>query len=399
MTLAKLEKPLADNLYSFAASRTERLPHQFKAVLKLLANPYGRLLIADEVGLGKTIEAGIILTELNARGPLDHVLVVCPSALTGKWRQEMRDRFLLDFEVVNSQGFRDFVSTDAAGPSPEPRRVIASLELMRRAENLEALGTAAPAIDVVVVDEAHHLRNVGTASNELGEVLTGLAETVVFLTATPLNLGRDDFFQLMRLLVPEEFPQLDVFTALIEPNAHINLALRRLRATWPPQFAEALDALRKVEEMAFGGRFIRSGRYIGTRLILERGARGEVVEREDVVRCQRNLIELNTLSHVFTRTRKREVQEFFPTRRSATVGVTFTADETAFYDAVTDWALETYADRAAHLVAATFQRLAASCLPRAWPPVDRRRSFRSSIHRRRRGRRTRRRRSRRGRHA
>jgi hypothetical protein len=96
MTLAKLEKPLADNLYSFAASRTERLPHQFKAVLKLLANPYGRLLIADEVGLGKTIEAGIILTELNARGPLDHILVACPSALTQKWQREMRDRFLLE---------------------------------------------------------------------------------------------------------------------------------------------------------------------------------------------------------------------------------------------------------------------------------------------------------------
>jgi len=138
MTLAKLEKPLADNLYSFAASRTERLPHQFKAVLKLLTNPYGRLLIADEVGLGKTIEAGIILAELNARGPLDHVLVACPSPLMQKWRREMRDRFLFDFEVLDGAGFRDFVSADLDGPSPEPRRVIASLELMRRAENLRS---------------------------------------------------------------------------------------------------------------------------------------------------------------------------------------------------------------------------------------------------------------------
>jgi superfamily II DNA or RNA helicase len=363
ITLSKLEKPLADNLYSFAASRTERLPHQFKAVLKLLANPYGRLLIADEVGLGKTIEAGIILTELNARSPLDHVLVGCPSPLTEKWKREMRDRFLLDFEVLDGAGFRDFVAADVDGPSPEPRRVIASLELMRRAENLELLGTAAPSLDVVIVDEAHHMRNLGTATNALGEVLTSLAETVVFLTATPLNLGRDDFFQLMRLLVPEEFPQFDTFTALIEPNAHINLALRHLRGTWPPDFAEALDALTDVEATSFGGRFLRSGRYLGTRTILERGARGMTVDREDVVRCQRNLIELNTLSHVFTRTRKREVQELFPTRRSATVGVTFTAAERAFYDAVTDWALETYAERAAHLVAATFQRLAASCLP------------------------------------
>ncbi|MEN3284721.1 MAG: hypothetical protein V7607_5861 [Solirubrobacteraceae bacterium] len=363
MTLAKLEKPLADNLYSFAASRTERLPHQFKAVLKLLANPYGRLLIADEVGLGKTIEAGIILTELNARGPLDHILVACPSPLTQKWRSEMRDRFLIDFEVLDGPSFRDFVSSDADGPSPEPRRVIASLELMRRAENLEALGTAAPSIDVVIVDEAHHMRNLGTATNQLGEVLTGLGETVLFLTATPLNLGRDDFFQLMRLLVPEEFPQFDTFTALIEPNAHLNLALRQLRATFPPRFADALEALTKVENTAFGGRFLRSGRYLGARLILERGSQGEDVDRDDVVRCQRNLVELNTLSHVFTRTRKREVQELFPTRRSATDMVTFTESERAFYDAVTEWALETYAERAAHLVAATFQRLAASCLP------------------------------------
>ena len=162
LTLAKLERPLADNLYSFAASRTERLPHQFKAVLKLLANPYGRLLVADEVGLGKTIEAGIILTELAARGPLDHVLVACPSALTTKWRREMRERFLIDFHRRRLPSCREFTTADAHGPSPEPRRIIASLELLRRADNLELLGTGAPALDVVVVDEAHHLRNVGT---------------------------------------------------------------------------------------------------------------------------------------------------------------------------------------------------------------------------------------------
>ncbi|WP_156027720.1 helicase-related protein [Candidatus Solirubrobacter pratensis] len=363
MTLAKLDKPLADNLYSFAASRTERLPHQFKAVLKLLANPYGRLLIADEVGLGKTIEAGIILTELNARGALDHVLVACPSPLTQKWRSEMRDRFLFDFEVLDGQGFREFVTTDLDAPSPEPRRVIASLELMRRAENLEALGTAAPSLDVVIVDEAHHMRNVGTATNDLGEVLAGLAETVVFLTATPLNLGRQDFFNLMNLLVPEEFPQAETFSALIEPNEHINLALRHLRGTWPPRFDDALAALRRVERTALAARFTRSARYVGTRETLMRGAAGQAVGREQVVRCQRDLIELNTLSHVFTRTRKREVQDLFPTRRSRTVSVAFTDEESAFYDAVTDWALATYAERAAHLVAATFQRLAASCLP------------------------------------
>lgn len=363
MSLTKLEAPLTDNLYSFAASRTERLPHQFKAVLKLLANPYGRLLIADEVGLGKTIEAGIILTELAARGPLDHVLVACPSPLTEKWRLEMRDRFLLDFTVVDGDGFRAFVAADSGGPTPEPQRIIASLQLMRRAENLEALGTHAPKLDVVIVDEAHHMRNAGTATNELGEVLTTLAETAIFLTATPLNLGRGDFFELMRLLVPQEFPEQDTFASMIEPNRHLNLALRHLRSRWPPPFSAALDELRNVETTTVGARFARNSRYRTTRATLERGVRGEQVDREEVMSCQRDLIELNTLSHVFTRTRKREVQELFPTRRSHTVGVIFTPAEHAFYDAVTDWALATYDDRVAHLVATTFQRLAASCLP------------------------------------
>src|SRR5947207_1426451 len=108
ITLAKLVTPLASNVYSYLASRTDLLEYQFKPVLKLLESPYSRMLIADEVGLGKTIEAGIILTELGARGSLDHVLVACPSPLTMKWKREMRERFLIDFDILDGEGFREF---------------------------------------------------------------------------------------------------------------------------------------------------------------------------------------------------------------------------------------------------------------------------------------------------
>lgn len=195
-------------------------------------------------------------------------------------------------------------------------------------------------------------------------MLSNLGETVLFLTATPLNLGRDDFFQLMHLLVPEEFSDYRTFGQLIEPIQHVNSALRHLRASWPPDFEQALEVLLGVERTSLRSRFLRSPTYLRVRDALEAAsADGKGVNREEVVGWQRDLLEFNTLSHVFTRTRKREVQEQFPTRRSATVSVTFTPEEAAFYDAVTRWALETYEDRAAHLVAATFQRLAASCLP------------------------------------
>src|SRR3954469_9626753 len=100
MTLAKLVTPLASNVYSYLASRPEKLEYQFKPVLKLLDSPYSRILIADEVGLGKTIEAGIILTELHARQPLAKTLVACPSSLTQKWYRELRERFEWEFDLL-----------------------------------------------------------------------------------------------------------------------------------------------------------------------------------------------------------------------------------------------------------------------------------------------------------
>lgn len=365
LTLAKLRTPLADNLYSFVASRTERLPYQFKPILKLLQSPYSRMLIADEVGLGKTIEAGIVLMELQARATLDHILVVCPSALTQKWKRELAERFQLDFEILDGATFRDRAREIALQPL-ESVRAIGSIELLRRGENLDALDEHRPRFDVVIADEAHHFRNSGTSQNMLGELLASLAETVVFLTATPLNLGRQDFFELMRLLVPEEFSDFETFNAVIEPNQYVNAALRTLRASWPPAFATALEQLREVESTSQGHRFATSTRYRSLVSGLELARDGSEFTREHSVRAQRDLLELNTLSHVFTRTKKREVQRYFPTRRAVPVLVSLTAAERDFYEGVSGWAAEKYDEQSfgGHgFVTTMFQRQSASCLP------------------------------------
>ncbi len=90
LTASRLEHPLTNQLLSYRASRTKMFPHQFIPVRKLVQSPGQRLLIADEVGTGKTIEAGLIWAELEARaaGGLSNVLVVCPKALVEKWKQE-----------------------------------------------------------------------------------------------------------------------------------------------------------------------------------------------------------------------------------------------------------------------------------------------------------------------
>ena len=308
------EKPLANNLYSFVASRTERLPYQFKPVLKLLESPYSRMLIADEVGLGKTIEAGIILTELQrarAARPRPRRL---PVGADGE--VAARDAGPLPVRLRGARRrrtFREFVTIDAEGPqsraAPRPSRRWSCCDAPRTSRRS---GRRQPRFDVVIVDEAHHMRNLGTATNALGDVLPGLAETVVFLTATPLNLRRDDFFELMRLLVPEEFTEFETFVTTIEPNEHINRALRHLRADWPPRLRRGALSLERVEHTA-----LRAGASPGARGTAEAWRRSSGRPRRrrrpgGLVRVQRDLMELNTLSHVFTRTRKREVQALVP---------------------------------------------------------------------------------------
>lgn len=102
LTFHRLKHPPARIANSFATARTHFYPHQFKPLLKFLDNATKALLIADDVGLGKTIEAGYILRELDARGGrLDRVLVVAPARLTRKWRKELRDRFNeREFDIV-----------------------------------------------------------------------------------------------------------------------------------------------------------------------------------------------------------------------------------------------------------------------------------------------------------
>lgn len=93
-------------VYSLEATNTEFHAHQFKPVLKMLASPNDALLIADEVGLGKTIEAGLIWTELRARLDLRRLLVACPKVLCEKWQQELRNKFDLDAQILKPDAYR-----------------------------------------------------------------------------------------------------------------------------------------------------------------------------------------------------------------------------------------------------------------------------------------------------
>lgn len=364
-TIRKLRTRLSDHLYSYLASRTVFRIYQFKPVVKMLTSPVQRLLIADEVGLGKTIEAGLIWNELDARTSLDRVLIVCPAGLRTKWRIGMERRFDREVDLLaNATAVDELLDKFRRQGADSRFAAIAGLETLRSERVLATLREVAPTFDLVIVDEAHHMRNRNTNSFMLGEFLSESAEAMVFLTATPLSLGTTDLFNLLNLLSPEDFDSDAIFDQLLEPNEHINAALRILRAQFPPDVARVLATLQRVEATSQSARFHRSPLYADVVRRLD-----EVPSRRrDVVELQRDIEELNTIGRIYTRTRKRDLVEPFAERRATTLEVAWTQAEWDVYAAATRYV----ATRSRRLLEARVplgfiavmpQRQAASCLP------------------------------------
>jgi ATP-dependent helicase HepA len=360
LLLVKLKQPLADHLYGLYGSRTKFEVYQFKPALKFLNNPEQRILIADEVGLGKTIEAGIIYLELQARLELQRVLIICPPALQYKWQDEMRSRFDEDFTILDREKLdRFFNDYERIGENTNIRGII-TLHRARRAEITEKIAELGIQFDLVIIDEAHHMRNPTTLSNNLGSVLSDNSDAMLLLTATPLHLGNQDLFYLLQLLSPGEFDNLEAFGKRIEPNRHINKASQILGTL---DNKSALAELRKIERTTGGRRFVRNPYYQEVIDILKKNN----LPKEQLVKAQRHLLELNTLAHIFTRTRKREVVTNAPMRVAHTLKVNFNSDEREFYEGVIKYVRDQYQISTGGLpsgwVTIMRERQTASCIP------------------------------------
>ncbi|MFL5254329.1 MAG: DEAD/DEAH box helicase [Rhodopila sp.] len=170
--------------------------YQVETVRKVLKQYRGRVLLADEVGLGKTIEAGMVLKEYILRGMAERILILTPASLVGQWRDEMEAKFGIEFATTHDPMLR----SDPAGFWAQPR-VIASIAAARRREHAEIL--AGLHSDVVVVDEAHHLRDQSSASYQLVNRLQ--KRFLLLLSATPVQNSLLELYNLLTLLQPGIF--------------------------------------------------------------------------------------------------------------------------------------------------------------------------------------------------
>lgn len=195
--------------------------YQLDPVVRAIRMPRANLLIADDVGLGKTIEAGLVIQELLLRHRARSVLIVCPASLQLKWRDEMREKFGLEFKVVDTELLRELRRTRGIHTNPWTHfpRLIVSIDWLKRDTPMRMFRDALPPhptyprrFDILVVDEAHNVAPSGSGHYAVDSLRTKAIRTIgphfehrLFLTATPHNGYQESFTALLELLDDQRF--------------------------------------------------------------------------------------------------------------------------------------------------------------------------------------------------
>jgi ERCC4-related helicase len=346
LSALQLRHPSINHLYSLFSSRINFVPYQFRPVLKLIQADRPRMLIADEVGVGKTIEAGLILKELQARSEIKSILIICPKPLVAenKWLEEMK-RFDERFEHLDGKALRYCINeTHLDGVWPQKQsRVIVPYSLFDegllmgkddgRKKQLGLLDLdPPPTFDLVIVDEAHAIRNTDTWAYRVVRHFCDNAEAVLLLSATPIQLGNKDLYTLLHLLRPDVITSQQDFDYMAEPNPYLNAAIAAARAAKTDWKETAKTALAQALTTTWGrGVLIHDPRIQQAHDILT----GDDESPETRLTITRQLEELYTFSPFINRTRRRDIG-VFTTRKPETVTVDFTPEQAALHTNLID---------------------------------------------------------------
>jgi superfamily II DNA or RNA helicase len=244
--------PVMESASALTSAKIDLLPHQVVLTHRVATSSPRRYLIADEVGLGKTIETALILRELASRGELNRALIVVPAGLINNWHRELNEVFNLEFEVFGSEGDITDRKTNAFAKHD---RLIASIDTLKRPARIKRL-LEAPRWDLVVFDEAHHLtarRNGGkvrkTENYKLAEALKDHTRDLLLLSATPHQGNHFQFWMLIQLLNPTLFNSPE---DMVENRYRLNTVMfRRTKADACQPDGSPLFARRWVHTESF----------------------------------------------------------------------------------------------------------------------------------------------------
>lgn len=344
---AKLTKILLKNiddksLYSINSAKIDYIPYQFRPVLKIIKSDLPRILIADGVGVGKTIESGLIINELQARSDIRSILIICPKPLIteNKWAQEM-ERFGCKFANLDGKLLRQCITEcDKDGVWPEQyNKCIIPYSLFdeelvygSKSKNGKGIGLLDlmpfPKFDLVIVDEAHHIRNSQTNRYHGVKMFLDNCDSSILLSATPLQMGDKDLFTLLNLLRPDLVIDYDTFRNMAEPNKYISLASTTIRKNIPDWQTIAIKELNEAKNTSFGQAIYSIDPNFKDAIdILHK----KYISAEDRVALIDYVERLHTFSSIINRTRRRDIGTF-TIRKVQTISTDFSDEEKVLYE-------------------------------------------------------------------
>lgn len=379
ITAYQINNPGSANLYSLNSARIDFVPYQFRPALKLIKADSPRLLVADDVGVGKTIEAGLILKELEARSSISSVLIICPRPLVAerKWELEMK-RFDEDFTQMDGKTLSEAVSeTDRDGEWPERhRKTIIPYSLFnedtimgrRSASNKKkkTMGLSEldpmPGFDLVIVDEAHNIRNSNTWAYRGVELFCQNADAVVFLTATPLQNSNNDLYTLLNLLRPNIVIDKDTFKTMVEPNVFINNLMRVVRRQDEDWQELGKQEIAHILDTTWGRNVVQHNpNFESIYNFLEKTE----ITREEKLEIINKIESLHSFHTIINRTRRRDIEDFC-IRRTATINVPFNGVQRELYESLMEFEetalAKLYGSRNVRFMMCTIMRQASSCI-------------------------------------
>lgn len=382
LTAYQINNPSGNDLYSLNSARIDFVPYQFRPALKLIHADEPRILIADSVGVGKTIEAGLIIKELQARNELENVLIICPKPLVTerKWELEMK-RFDEEFVPVDGPMLRQIISdTDRDGEWPirfnktivpysilDSRAYEGETTKKKHTFGLKDLDPA-PHFDLVIIDEAHHIRNGSMEKEKAFEYkcvkyFCDNADAVVMLTATPLQTSDDDLFTLLNVLRPDVVIDKQTFNMMSRPNIHISEAVSLMRRADDQWQKQATEALKGVLETQWGENVVAANPIYGEMI---NTLQQDKITREERVKLISDAESLNSFNSMLNRTRRKDIQDFC-IRRPYTLAVEFTQRQQELHDELlrfeSNALLQLHGNaRSIPFMMSTIKRQAASCI-------------------------------------
>ena len=313
-TAFKISSSNNSTISSLKASRTLFKPYQFKPLLKFLNSDNRRLLIADEVGLGKTIEAGHIMLELKARGEFHNALVICPMALRAKWATELTEKFGLEFIEIDK---KETLIHELQHHNGGVLAVINYDKIRETSDIFKIIEDKNIKFSIIICDESHKLRNSNTLIYQGAKRLLQASRGVVFMSATPIMIDEVNLYNQLHLLDEDLYDNQEVFRNNVQLNRPFVRALSKLNSG--ANLVEIAQELQTSEVTTYNT--INDVETAQNFLIKDYFSDYPIYQ--DIIRLftngedtlatraqlQFNLSEMSPMNTIFSRTRKREVTQ------------------------------------------------------------------------------------------